>query len=125
MVQRWRTYTPAELAELAANAVPLTDNRERACPACGQRKVRRYLHEHQGPLRTVSMSYVWCHACRRYSSSTGPSIADTFTFDDPAEELPELRRLRESDLPKLLDHLDELWETGVLPQTFQSRRKRW
>jgi len=121
MASNWHTYTTREIETLARTGGGLTDEGEQLCPACGHRTVRRYLHEHQGPQRTVRMSYVWCSNCHRYSSSTGPSIASIYEFDDPGETSAELRALRDSDLFGLLDHLDALWDAGVLPQHFTRR----
>ncbi|MFI6026351.1 hypothetical protein [Amycolatopsis magusensis] len=120
---RWRTYSPRELDELGRTAPPLTETGERLCPACGARAVRRYLYDHHG-RREVAMSYVWCANCRRYASSTGPPLTPDFVFDDPAEDSAELRALRDADLMSLLDHLDALWNAGVLPQQFALRGKR-
>ena len=83
---------------------------------CGHEAVRKYVHEHEGPGRTVWMYYSWCSHCHRYSSSTGPSQAEKYLFDDPGANSKELRRLRKTDLFGLLDHLDLLWDNGVLPQ---------
>lgn len=118
----WHTYTTRETETLARSGGGLTDNAEQTCPACGHRAVRRYLYEHQGPRGPVRMSYAWCTNCHRYTSSTGPSIAGMYTFDDPGETSAELRTLRDSDLFGLLDHLNTLWDAGVLPQHFSRRR---
>ncbi|MGA6165862.1 hypothetical protein [Amycolatopsis magusensis] len=40
------------------------------------------------------------------------------------EDSAELRALRDADLMGLLDHLDALWNAGVLPQQFALRGKR-
>ncbi|MBN6035333.1 hypothetical protein [Amycolatopsis sp. 195334CR] len=120
-MSRWRTYSPREIEALGRSAPPLTEAVERVCPACGKKAVRRYLYDHDGPRR-VAMSYVWCANCRRYASSTGPPLHPDFEFDDPGEKSAELRALRDKDLMALLDHLDALWDSGVLPQTFTPKR---
>ncbi len=121
MSTHWRSYTMAEVQQLAGTAPPLTDTSARVCPTCGKRDVRNYRHEYQGSSRAVSMLYMWCSNCHRYSSSTTPSLAGTYTYDDPGDESKELRELRRNDLHGLLDHLDALWDHGALPQRITPR----
>jgi hypothetical protein len=121
---RWIPYTPNELDQLVANRVPLESREQRVCPACGQQAVRRYYHEvhSAGRGHPVGMSYSWCSNCHRYTSSTGVPLSPDYEFDDPSDGSDELARLRRKDLIGLLDHLDALWTSGVLPQTFIPRK---
>lgn len=123
---KWKPYTREEVAELSTTAAPPTSKEERLCPACGQRAVRRYYHEMDGGRRghPVGMSYTWCSNCHRYTSSTGVPRSSLYDFDDPSDGSDALARLRREDLIGLLDHLDALWDSGVLPQEFTLRKKR-
>jgi hypothetical protein len=120
-VGHWRIYDSDEIAALAASAKGLSDSSERVCPVCGHRSVRRYLYDYAEGSRPVGMSYVWCANCHRYSGSTGLPFAERYEFADPATESRQLRQLRNTDLFGLLDHLDSLWDSGVLPQQVMPR----
>jgi hypothetical protein len=124
MTKRWTPYSREQLDQLAANRVPLTSNEQRLCPVCDHRAVRRYYYERYSPGRghLIGMSYTWCSHCHRYNSATGVARSSKYDFDEPADTTGELERLRRGDLLGLLDHLDTLWESGDLPQTFTPKR---
>jgi hypothetical protein len=76
------------------------------------KKVREYTHPSSRDTDPIAISYVWCSNCGRYAGSTGPAPAGV-EIRDPLTEEDHLRFLY--DLRGLLDHLDHLWDTGVLP----------
>ncbi|GIF18631.1 hypothetical protein BJ973_008410 [Actinoplanes tereljensis] len=91
---------------------------ERVCPACGERRLRAYVNTPAHARRPTLVSYVWCAACRKFVG-TRAAHPDGLVFSDPLALLSEAeRRELERSLVGFLTHLDELWDSGVLPQSF-------
>jgi hypothetical protein len=113
---RWRTFEPAQISVLVRGPRFIDTPVERVCPVCGVKAVRSYLQAGERLGNPIVMGYTWCANCHRYSSSTGPKPVG-LEFDDPLDRLPpDERRSLQQDLVALLNHLDQLWNDGLLPQ---------
>lgn len=113
-----REFDAEQVRQLVAGPKFVDEPTERVCPACGKQAVRTYIYRHVGPYRTVRMTYSWCASCRRFKGWTGPDMGPD--FDDPLLDLSDTARNDLlDDLASLFAHLDTLWETGRLPQTFR------
>ncbi len=87
------------------------------CPACGDGSIRRYLHRSPTSPGEIEGD-VWCTACRRHVSLSGPG--DDLEFEDPLDHLDDVRRAEIArDLDDYLGGLDVLWTQGKLPQTLR------
>ena len=68
--------------------------------------------------RPTLVSYVWCSACRKFVGTRARTrrawSSRTRSPCCPTRSGGELER----SLVGFLAHLDELWDDGVLPQTF-------
>jgi hypothetical protein len=108
----WRPFDSKQIAALGRQAAAGIRIAERVCPVCGKAAIRNYRHPDERATGPTVISYVWCANCQHYAGSTGPR--------DPGEELADpLTRedhgRLDNNLRALLDHLDHLWDTGVLP----------
>lgn len=113
-----RTFTADEVAALSQGAAFMAEPGERICPACGVRSVRTYVNVPQNARRPTLVSYVWCAACRSFVG-TRARHPEGVVFSDPLAALSVAeRRELESSLVGFLEHLDRLWEAGLLPQSF-------
>jgi rubredoxin len=108
-------FTGDQVAALASGTSFLVAPGERDCPACGARSVRAYVTAPDNARRPTLVSYVWCAACRRFVGTRTAHPAG-LVFSDPLSGAD--RRALESTLTGFLAHLDQLWDEGVLPQTF-------
>lgn len=91
---------------------------ERECPSCGVRSLRAYVTAPENARRPTLVSYVWCTSCRKFVG-TRAKHPEGLVFSDPLAALPTVeRRELERSLVGFLEHLDRLWESGALPQTF-------
>ncbi|MEV6629121.1 hypothetical protein AB0M54_00005 [Actinoplanes sp. NPDC051470] len=114
----WKSFDGAEVAALTQGTAFMADPGERICPSCGARAVRAYLTTPATARRPTLVSYVWCTACRRFVG-TRSALPAGLVFTDPLAALPPAeRRDLERSLIGFLAHLDELWDTEVLPQSF-------
>ena len=112
------SFSGAEVEALAQGASFLAEPVERQCPSCGARSVRAYLTVPESAKRPTLVSYVWCAACRKFVGTRAAHPAG-LVVSDPLAVLPAAeRRALEGSLTGFLAHLDRLWDTGVLPQTF-------
>ncbi|MBU2662107.1 hypothetical protein KOI35_01170 [Actinoplanes bogorensis] len=94
------------------------DPGERECPACGATSLRAYFNAPENARRPTLVSYVWCSSCRKFVG-TRAKHPDGLVFSDPLATLSLAeRRGLERSLVGFLEHLDGLWDAGVLPQTF-------
>ena len=121
MTHGWSSFDGAQVEALAQGTSFMVEPAERDCPACGERAVRAYLSAAPNARRPTLVSYVWCSACRRFVGSRSAHPAG-LVFADPLAALtvPERRQLERS-LDGFLAHLDELWDRGVLPQSFAAQ----
>ena len=118
MAREWGSFSGAQVQELAQAPGFAEDPGERPCPACGERAVRSYHSVPATAHRPTLVSYVWCAACHRFVGSRTAHPAG-LVFSDPLAVLPAgERRELERSLIGFLEHLDRLWDTGVLPQSF-------
>ncbi|GID97510.1 hypothetical protein ACFQFC_29625 [Amorphoplanes digitatis] len=114
----WGSFSGDEVAALATGESFLADPGERDCPACGARAVRAYVNAAANARRPTLVSYVWCTACHRFVG-TRSRHPEGLIFSDPLAVLSAAeRRELERSLIGFLAHLDGLWESGALPQTF-------
>jgi len=109
----WRAFDSAQVTGLGRQAAAGVRLEDRTCPVCGKAAIRSYSHPFERAASSAVISYVWCANCQHYAGSTGPRapgerLADPLTREDH-------ERL-DNNLRALLDHLDHLWDTGVLPQ---------
>ena len=115
---QWASFTPDQVAALTQGASFLAAPGERECPGCGRRSVRAYVNAPENARRPTLVSYVWCSACRRFGGTRAKHPVGVL-FSDPLAALPVAeRRELERSLVGFLAHLDRLWESGVLPQSF-------
>ena len=114
----WGSFTADQVTSLAQGASFLAEPGERECPACGRRSVRAYVNAPENARRPTLVSYVWCSACRKFVGTRTKHPAGV-VFSDPLATLSAAeRRDIERSLAGFLAHLDRLWESGVLPQSF-------
>ncbi len=115
---RWSSFDGAHMMAMAQAPAFHLEPRERVCPACGARALRAYLSDVPAARRPTVASFVWCGTCRRFVGSRAARPAG-LTFTDPLADLPVAeRRELERTLVGFLDHLDRLWDSGRLPQSF-------
>jgi len=114
----WDSFTADQVAALAQGVSFLAEPGERECPACGRRSVRAYVNAPENARRPTLVTYVWCSACRKFVGARAKHPAGV-VFSDPLAVLSVAeRRELERSLAGFLAHLDRLWESGVLPQSF-------
>ncbi|AGZ45584.1 hypothetical protein [Actinoplanes friuliensis] len=114
----WSSFTGDQVAALAQGESFLAAPGERDCPACGSHSVRAYVNAPENARRPTLVSYVWCRSCHRFVG-TRAKHPEGLVFSDPLALLSAAeRRELERSLVGFLAHLDELWESGALPQTF-------
>src|SRR5690348_3912895 len=113
-----RVFDTAEIQALAAGPRFVDQPVERLCPACGKRGVRTYMYGSDRQGRPTIISYTWCTSCRRYHGSVGPR-PDGLRFNDPLSHMSrDERKALERKGAELFRTLDELWNSGALPQQF-------
>ena len=114
----WDSFSGDQVASLTQGASFFTSPGERQCPACGAVRLRAYVTTPPNARRPTLVSYVWCSACHKFVG-TRAKHPDGLVFSDPLAVLPASeRREVERSLVGFLEHLDRLWDAGVLPQTF-------
>lgn len=114
----WQSFSGDEVAALTHGDSFFVAPGERVCPACGERRLRAYVTTPPAARRPTLVSYVWCSACRRFVG-TRARHPEGLIFGDPLAALPpDERRALERSLTGFLAHLDQLWDSGVLPQSF-------
>jgi hypothetical protein len=114
----WASFSGEEVAALTQGESFFAAPAERACPACGVRRLRAYVTSPPAARRPTLVSYAWCGACRKFVG-TRSKHPEGLVFSDPLALLgPDERRDLERSLVGFLTHLDRLWDEGVLPQTF-------
>ncbi|MFI5931357.1 hypothetical protein [Actinoplanes sp. NPDC051494] len=114
----WSSFTGTEVTALAQGESFFLAPGERECPACGDRGVRAYVTAPENARRPTLVSYVWCTSCHKFVG-TRAKHPEGLVFSDPLATLNAVeRRDLERSLVGFLAHLDHLWETGALPQSF-------
>jgi hypothetical protein len=114
----WDSFSGDEVAALTRGESFFAAPGERVCPACGEKRLRAYVNSPLNARRPTLVSYVWCSACRKFVGTRAKHPAG-LVFSDPLALLTVAeRRELEGSLVGFLAHLDELWDSGVLPQTF-------
>lgn len=114
----WASFTGDEVAALTRGESFFADPGERECPSCGARRVRAYVTAPANARRPTLVSYVWCSGCRKFVG-TRARHPEGLIFSDPLAALSaDERRAVEGSVVGFLAHLDELWESGKLPQSF-------
>ena len=124
----WASFSGDQVAALTRGQSFFADPGERVCPACGGHHLRAYVttpprrpgnRDETAPGgRPTLVTYAWCGACRRFVG-TRSRHPEGLVFADPLAALTEAeRRDLERSLVGFLEHLDRLWDDGVLPQTF-------
>jgi hypothetical protein len=114
----WASFTGDEVAALTRGESFFAAPAVRDCPACGRRRLRAYVTSPAQARRPTLVSYAWCGACQKFVG-TRSKHPEGLVFSDPLALLPDAeRRELERSLTGFLAHLEELWDTGVLPQTF-------
>jgi hypothetical protein len=114
----WGSFSGEQVEALAQGPNFMAAPGERECPACGERAVRAYVTAPPAAKRPTLVSYVWCAACSRFVG-TRSKHPDGLVFSDPLALLTgDERRALEGSLTGFLAHLDQLWDDGVLPQSF-------
>jgi hypothetical protein len=117
-VTAWSSFSGDEVAALTQGSSFFTEPGERDCPSCGQRRLRAYFTAPENAKRPTLVSYVWCAACDKFVG-TRAKHPEGLIFSDPLATLTTAeRRDLERSLTGFLAHLDTLWDTGALPQTF-------
>ncbi|MEV6350379.1 hypothetical protein [Actinoplanes sp. NPDC051851] len=114
----WTSFSGDEVAALTRGESFFVAPGERDCPSCGEHRLRAYFTAPENARRPTLVSYVWCSACDKFVG-TRAKHPDGLVFSDPLAVLPATeRRDLERTLTGFLSHLDHLWDTGALPQTF-------
>jgi hypothetical protein len=114
----WASFSGDEVAALTQGESFFAAPTERICPACGRQRLRAYVTSPAQARRPTLVSYAWCGACRKFVG-TRSKHPEGLVFSDPLALLSDAdRRELERSLTGFLAHLDELWDEGVLPQTF-------
>jgi len=114
----WASFSGDEVAALTQGESFFAAPAQRDCPACGRRRLRAYVTNPARARRPTLVSYAWCGACRKFVG-TRSKHPEGLVFSDPLALLPDAeRRELERSLTGFLDHLEQLWDAGVLPQTF-------
>ncbi|BAL92305.1 hypothetical protein AMIS_70850 [Actinoplanes missouriensis 431] len=112
------TFSADEVAALTLGESFFLAPGERECPSCGERRLRAYVTAPANARRPTLVSYVWCSGCGKFVG-TRAKHPEGLIFSDPLALLPaDERRELERTVTGFLAHLDSLWNTGVLPQTF-------
>lgn len=120
----WSGFSGDEVAQLTRVESFFTDPGERDCPSCGRRCLRAYVTAPENARRPTLVSYVWCTACGKFVG-TRVRHPEGLIFSDPLAGLTAgERRELERSLTGFLSHLDTLWDTGTLPQTFTAAPAR-
>jgi hypothetical protein len=114
----WASFSADEVAALTRGESFFVAPAERVCPACGRSRLRAYVTSPPAARRPTRVSYAWCGACDKFVG-TRSKHPEGLVCSDPLALLsdPE-RRDQERTLTGFLTHLDHLWDSGVLPQTF-------
>ena len=114
----WSSFSGDEVAALTQGESFFAAPGERDCPSCGERRLRAYVTAPENARRPTLVSYVWCGSCDKFVG-TRAKHPEGLIFSDPLAALstPERRELERS-LTGFLAHLDALWDSGALPQTF-------
>ncbi|GIE84054.1 hypothetical protein [Actinoplanes regularis] len=114
----WSSFSGDQVAALTQGENFFAAPGERECPACGERRLRAYFTVPANARRPTLVSYVWCTDCGKFVG-TRARHPEGLVFSDPLAALPAAeRRALEQSLTGFLAHLDHLWESGALPQTF-------
>ncbi|GIM95191.1 hypothetical protein [Paractinoplanes toevensis] len=114
----WDSFSGDQVAAMTQGESFFAAPGERICPACGKRRLRAYVNAPSNARRPTLVSYVWCSACRKFVGTRAAHPAG-LVFSDPLALLTVAeRRELEGSLVGFLAHLDELWDSGVLPQSF-------
>jgi len=114
----WQSFSGDEVAALTHGESFFLAPGERVCPACGEQRLRAYVTTPPAARRPTLVSYVWCASCRKFVG-TRAKHPEGLVFGDPLAVLSaDERRELERSLVGFLAHLDQLWDTGVLPQSF-------
>ncbi|MFF1273492.1 hypothetical protein ACFVZC_08805 [Streptomyces marokkonensis] len=123
-MSQMKRFMPSEIETLGRERKFLQDQSEWLCPACGEVAVRSYLRATQHANRPAVISYTWCAACRRMAGATSP-LPPGLVISDPWRDVdPVAWEEFDRSLPRLFVRLDELWESGVLPQSLVWKRRR-
>ncbi|MFC7534291.1 hypothetical protein [Actinoplanes sp. GCM10030250] len=114
----WSSFDGDQVAALTRGESFFAAPGERDCPACGERRLRAYFTAPENARRPTLVSYVWCGGCEKFVG-TRAKHPEGLIFSDPLAVLPAgERRELERSLTGFLAHLDSLWDSGALPQTF-------
>ncbi|HEX8930363.1 MAG TPA: hypothetical protein VGA45_15715 [Actinomycetota bacterium] len=114
----WDSFSADEVGALAQGESFFAAPGERVCPACGEKSLRAYVNAPENARRPTLVSYVWCSACRKFVG-TRAKHPEGLVFSDPLAVLTTAeRRELERSLVGFLAHLDRLWDSGALPQSF-------
>lgn len=114
----WGSFSGDQVAALTEGTSFFLEPGERECPSCGEVRLRAYVCKPPQARRPTLVSYVWCAGCRKFVGSRSKH-PEGLIFSDPLEALDSAgRRELERSLAGFLEHLDGLWDSGVLPQTF-------
>jgi hypothetical protein len=114
----WTSFSGDEVAALTRGESFFVAPAERVCPACGRPRLRAYVTSPPAARRPTLVSYAWCGACQKFVG-TRAKHPEGLVFSDPLALLTDdERRDLERSLTGFLAHLDQLWDDGVLPQTF-------
>lgn len=112
------SFSSSEVNELLSGEPFIDKPRELTCPSCDTTSVRTYVYRANKGASPKLITYLWCATCRKYKGWTGPDLGE-ITFSDPLEEMPQQERdTLTRDLGNFLRLLDDLWESGSLPQRF-------
>ncbi len=122
MSNRWSNFSDGELTKIGALLPSLgVEASSQRCPSCGEDRLRWY--HYRNPRRTRSkISYVWCGSCRRFYGQT--TSQEVWDLPDPFGTSTVEERLKmEADVEAFFGRLDGLWESNVLPQVRDARRR--
>lgn len=109
------SFSSDEVAALTQGTSFFVAPGERDCPSCGSRRLRTYVHAAPSARRPTLVSYVWCAGCSHFVG-TRSRLPDGLEFTDPLSDAA--RRDLSLTLGGFLAHLDALWDSGALPQSF-------
>ncbi|HET6482233.1 MAG TPA: hypothetical protein VFG35_19680 [Actinoplanes sp.] len=114
----WDSFSGDQVAAMTQGESFFAAPGERVCPACEVKSLRAYVTAPENARRPTLVSYVWCSSCRKFVG-TRAKHPEGLVFSDPLAALPAAeRRSIERSLVGFLEHLDHLWDSGALPQTF-------
>ena len=114
----WDSFSGAEVTALTQGESFFVEPGERVCPACGERRLRAYVTKPENARRPTLVSYVWCAGCHKFVGTRAKHPAGLIFSDPLAVLAPAERRELERSLVGFLAHLDRLWDSGDLPQSF-------